>query len=305
MASTREGANARLDKAALFRLLGYVPHAGQALVHASAARIRVVAAGSRWGKSRCAVMETLAAALAPGPAARMWIAAPRFEVTDMLLERLQAQLRGGLAHRLLEVDRRARRIVISNLAGSLAVIEGRCTTNVASLLGESVAFLLVDESGRVDDAAWESALAARLVERDGRALVVGTPREEGSWFHKLFLAGQERSGDIESWSGKSIENPAIDAALVERERERLSVSEFASEFEGLFVGPNGPRCLTCGGPPTGCRSVLVLLDGEELAHCAACQRPLDRDGNPVGQVVNGVLQLTTIRHDPIDPPEGE
>ncbi len=304
MTSTHSATTARLDKAELFRLLGYAPHSGQALLHASAARLRVVAAGARWGKSVCAVMELLSTAIAPGPDARLWVVAPRFEVVDKLLELLVAQLRGGLAHRLLEESRRDRRVVLQNLAGNRAVIEGRSTERVSSLLGESLDFLLVDEAGRVADEAWESALSARLVERNGRALVVGTPRSEDTWFHKLFIEGQRAdSSDVESWTGPSIENPLIDPQIIERERARLSVAEFASEHLGLFVGPYGPRCLVCGGPHRGCRSVIVLDDGEELQHCPACERPLDRKGQPIGVTVNGVVRLTVIRHDPVAPPE--
>ena len=297
----RDGA--KLDKAALFRMLAYVPHVGQQLVHESEARVRAIAAGSRWGKSRCSVMETLAAALAPGPAARMWTAAPRFEVVDLLIEMLLSQLRGGLAHRLLEVDRRARRVLVRNLAGHVVTIEGRCTTNVASLLGESLDWLLVDEAGRVADAAWESALSQRLVERNGRALIVGTPRLENSWFHELHKAGQCGDPDVASWSGRTIDNPAIDPLLVERERSRLSAAEFASEFLGQFVGPEGPLCDTCGGPNKDGRTTVILPLGEQLQHCVACARPVDRGGRPVGVPHQGGVFVCTISTDSVPAPE--
>ena len=134
MTPTPEPTPARLDKGALFRMLGYVPHAGQRRVHESEAGVRALAAGARWGKSRCAVMELLAFALAPGPAALAWVAAPRFEVVDLIFNDLLRQLGGGLAH--------------------------------------------------------------RLVERNGRALVVGTPRGEGSWFHRLFELGRSGGPDV-------------------------------------------------------------------------------------------------------------
>jgi hypothetical protein len=304
MRSTAESKSTRLDKAALFRMLAYVPHRGQQLVHDCAARIRAIAAGSRWGKSRCAVMETLAFSLQPGPSARAWICAPRFEIIDMLLELLLAQLRGGLAHRLLEVDRRARRVVIQNLAGHSVIVEGRCTTNVGSLLGEALDFLLVDESGRVADEAWESALSQRLVERNGRALIVGTPRGEGSWFHELHKRGQGADADIESWSGKTVDNPSINAELVERERSRLSAAEFASEYEGLFVGPDGPLCDVCGGPNRSGVTSVILPFGETLQHCGACSRPLGRDGRPVGVAHQGGTYVLVLTTDEVDPPEG-
>jgi hypothetical protein len=302
--STRSTTTARLDKAQLFKLLGYAPHRGQQLVHDSTARIRVLACGCRFGKSLCATMELLAFALEPGPAARVWVAAPRFEITDMLLELLIAKLRGGLAHRLLEVERRARRVVIQNLAGNGVVVEGRCTTNVSSLLGEALDFLLVDEAGRVEDSAWESALSQRLIERDGRALVVGTPRGEGSFFHVLHQRGQGADPDVASWSGKTTDNPAIDAHLVERERTRLSAAEFASEYLGLFTGPDGPLCDACGGPNRSCRTTVVLPLGEQLQYCAACARPLNREGKPVGVPHGSGTYVLTLTTDDVKAPEG-
>lgn len=302
MANATEALGARLDRDALFRMLGYVPHPGQRLVHETSARVRVLACGARWGKSRCAVMELLAFALAPGPAARAWIAAPRFEVVDMLLELLLAQLAGDLAHRLVEVERRTRRVVVQNLAGNSVVIEGRCTERTASLLGVTLDFLLVDEAGRVADEAWDGALSQRLVERNGRAFIVGTPRGEGSWFHRLFELGRNGTPDVASWTGPTVDNPGIDPALVERERERLSAAEFASEYLGLFVGPLGPACTTCGGPHRGCQTTVILWPGEMLRHCPACERPLDTDGRPVGVTHDGRVHITVITTDDVEPP---
>ena len=96
MTPTPEPTPARLDKGALFRMLGYVPHAGQRRVHESEARVRALAAGARWGKSRCAVMELLAFALAPGPAALAWVAAPRFVVVDLIFNDHFSQSEPGI-----------------------------------------------------------------------------------------------------------------------------------------------------------------------------------------------------------------
>jgi hypothetical protein len=302
--STRSSATARLDKAQLFKLLGYAPHAGQARVHASTARLRVLAAGSRYGKSVCAVMELLASALAPGPDARLWVVAPHFDVVDRLLDLLVHQLRGGLAHRLLEETRRDRRVVLQNLSGNRSVIEARSAERLSSLLGESIDFLLVDEAGRIDDEVWESALAQRLVQRDGRAMIVGTPRAENTWFHRLFLEGQDPNvSDVESWTGRSTDNPLISPEIIEREHARLSIAEFSSEHLGLFVGPDGPCCLSCGGPNRGCQTTVVLLPGETLQHCATCSRPLGRDGRPVGVAHGSGTYVLTLTTDDVKPPE--
>jgi hypothetical protein len=59
---TRPG-EARLSKRALFGDIGYEPHAGQIAVHRSRALRRVLACGVRWGKTKCATMEVVAAGL--------------------------------------------------------------------------------------------------------------------------------------------------------------------------------------------------------------------------------------------------
>lgn len=68
----------RLDKEAIFADLGYVPHAGQLEVHRSKALRRVLACGVRWGKSTCAAMEAIAAALEPREASLGWFVGPTY-----------------------------------------------------------------------------------------------------------------------------------------------------------------------------------------------------------------------------------
>jgi hypothetical protein len=62
----------RLRKRELFRKLGYEPHPVQALVHRSRAKRRVLACGTRLGKSTCGAMECVAALLEPCESALGW-----------------------------------------------------------------------------------------------------------------------------------------------------------------------------------------------------------------------------------------
>ena len=55
----------RLRKRALFAQLGYAPHPVQLEIHRSRAKRRVVACGTRFGKTLCATMEAIAALLEP------------------------------------------------------------------------------------------------------------------------------------------------------------------------------------------------------------------------------------------------
>ena len=73
----------RLDKLSLFKDLDYEPHAGQLAVHLSQAPRRVLACGVRWGKTHCAALEALAAAMEPREESLGWIAAPAIAIASI------------------------------------------------------------------------------------------------------------------------------------------------------------------------------------------------------------------------------
>src|SRR5688500_3789744 len=94
----------RVDKEEVFRLVGYTPHPGQVLVHASKARFRVLACGVRWGKSMAAGMEVVAEMLQPAEKARGWIVAPTRDLVDRIFEKVALVFRERLSHRIVELD---------------------------------------------------------------------------------------------------------------------------------------------------------------------------------------------------------
>ena len=72
-----------LDKEALFEDLDYDPHAGQRLVHLSKKRRRVMACGTRFGKSKCASMEAIAALLEPRRETLGWMLRVGFSLSEI------------------------------------------------------------------------------------------------------------------------------------------------------------------------------------------------------------------------------
>ena len=71
-----------IDREKVFEDLGYRPHSGQLEVHRSGALRRILACGARWGKTRCAAMEALVAALEPREESMGWVVAPTYELAD-------------------------------------------------------------------------------------------------------------------------------------------------------------------------------------------------------------------------------
>jgi len=274
----------RLDKEALFKSVGYEPHPGQAEVHASNAPRRVVACGVRWGKTTCAVHEALCGLLAPSGPSCGWVVSPTFDTSDLVVRELLGLLEEHFAHRLLELDRRGRRAVVRNLAGHPAEVVAKSATRPAALLGASLNWVIIDEAARLKSEIWSEHLSQRLVDRNGWALLASTPRGKDCWFHEEFKRGKDGEPGYASWTRSTWDNPSIDKAVIDAEKERLDRRVFYTEYGGEFIGDAGRICPVCHwGEVVNGR----ILSGEQWARCRSCEeceRPLDEDGEPIGML---------------------
>jgi hypothetical protein len=227
-----------LNKAALFADLGYEPHPGQQLVHESKALRRVLACGVRWGKTQCAAMEAIAAALAPARRACGWVVAPTYDLADKVFREVALFVAQHLRHRVEKLSEHDRFLLLRNMAGGISEIRGKSADNPVSLLGEGLDFVIVDEASRLRPAIWESYLSQRLIDRRGWALLISTPRGKG-WYFDAFQRGQQRDPDFASWNAPSWTNPYLDKDLIDRERARLPERVFRQEYGGEFLEGSG------------------------------------------------------------------
>jgi Terminase RNaseH-like domain/Terminase large subunit, T4likevirus-type, N-terminal len=226
------------DKARFFHSLGYSPHPGQQQVHDSTASRRVVACGVRWGKTRCAAMEALTAAMAPSRQCMGWICAPTYDLADKVFREIELIAAEHLRHRIVMLKEHDRRLVLRNMAGGLSEVRGKSADNPVSLLGEGLDFVIVDEAARLKPSIWEGHLSQRLIDRHGWALMVSTPKGKG-WLYELFQRGQRREAQHASWNAPSWNNPHLDKALIDAERSRLPERVFRQEYGGEFLEGSG------------------------------------------------------------------
>jgi len=229
-----DAAHGQLSKQAFFRDLGYVPHPGQLEVHSSTASRRVLSCGVRWGKSICASMEGLAAAMQPCERSIGWVVAPTYDLADRVFREIQYTAAQHLKHRVKMMRESDRRLVITNMAGGVSEIRAKSADNPVSLLGEGLDWAIIDEAARLKPTIWQSHISQRLIDKRGWALLISTPKGKG-WFYDMFRRGQKGEPDFESWNAPSWQNPLLDKALIDRERSRLPVRVFAQEFGGEFV----------------------------------------------------------------------
>jgi len=229
---------ATFNKRAFFQDLGYVPHAGQLRVHSSPAPRRILACGVRWGKTLCAAMEALAAAMVPAERTIGWVVAPTYDLSDRVYDQIERVAGQHLRRRIVSMKKHDRRIILRNLAGGLSEIRAKSADNPVSLLGEGLDFVIVDEAARLKPMIWESHLSQRLIDRRGWALLISTPRGKG-YFYDLFRRGQGRDPDYASWNAPSWENPILDKETIDAERARLPERTYQQEFGAQFLEGSG------------------------------------------------------------------
>jgi hypothetical protein len=223
-----------INKGAVFRDLGYDPHEGQQLVHDSKAPRRVLASGTRWGKSTCAAMEAICAAMEPKDRSVGWVCAPTFELADKVYREIALIAAERLRHRLVLLRESDKKLVLRNLSGGLSEIRAKSADNPVSLLGEGLDWLICDEASRLKPAIWEGHLSQRLLDKKGWALLISTPKGKG-WFYDAFRRGQGDDPRYESWNFPSWTNPHLDAETIAAERERLPERVFRQELGGQFL----------------------------------------------------------------------
>lgn len=230
----------RFNKLALFDYLGHKPHPGQLEVHLSEAQRRVVACGVRWGKTRCAAMEGLAAALEPRERSIGWVVAPTYDLAERTFNEIVYFLMAKMPHRLISLRQQDHALVIRNMSGGVSEIRCKSADNPVSLLGEGLDWVVIDEASRLKPGIWQSHIAQRLIDKRGWALLISTPRGKG-WFFDLWRRGRgpDRDPEYESWNQPSTSNPVLDPELIERQREVLPERVFRQEFGAEFLEGSG------------------------------------------------------------------
>jgi predicted phage terminase large subunit-like protein len=203
-------------------------HLAQAEIAKSDARFRVVCCGRRFGKTRLAVLLSLAEMLQGG--AVMWIA-PSYDKAMIgwrLFEELATQIPG------IVIQRGNGRI--ERGAGWIAV---RSADSEGGLRGEGLSLVVVDEAAHIRDLEriWQQELRPSLTDRKGRALFISTPHGF-NFFYDLFRMA-DHDPDWKSWQFPSSANPFLDPAEIEVARRELPALVFRQEYGAEFVQLSG------------------------------------------------------------------
>lgn len=258
----------KFSKKKFFADVAYVPHVGQDVIHGAIERavFTIVACGARFGKTKAAAHEMAFESILPrkkepkNPEGEFmgWCVAPTHDLADIVFDMTHAILCKFLGKANVNKNQTEGVITITNLGGSRSRIMRKSTDNVAGkarLVGYAVDFMVLDEaSGILEDETWEHMLRTRLIDREGRCLLISTPRGTRGFFASMHRNAKHTEGHIAiqlpSWV-----NPHVAKAVFARERATMPSRAFDQEYGAKFVAAGG-----------------LVFGPEYLAQCAKVTR---------------------------------
>lgn len=206
----------------------YTPHRGQLRIHESKARFRVVPCGRRWGKTLAAANELARHALEHRDAEYAWVA-PYFRQAKIVYRLMRKALRKVIANK----SDSELRLEFPN--GS--VIQFYSAENHDSIRGPGFNGVVIDEAGDAlrDERVWFDVIRPTLSDRNGWALIIGTPKGRNLFFRMFSWGEDPEYREWASFTAPTSDNPYIPAKEIEDARRELPEDSFNQEYLALFL----------------------------------------------------------------------
>ena len=201
-------------------------HSGQLDVASSNARLIVLVAGRRWGKTRLGVWLCIAKAM---QGKRTWWVAPTYAMA----------LEGWKEIRTLGVDygcivKEYEKTLYTPTGGQVTV---RSADNPDRLRGAGLDYIVLDECAYIKEDVWKEVLRPTLTERRGGALFISSPKGY-NWFSRLY-DDAEKYSDWSRWQLPTSTNPFVPLEELNVAKREIGSFLYSQEYEAQFVEAKG------------------------------------------------------------------
>ena len=223
-----------INKEEWFEVTDYRPHRGQALLHNSRARFRVIIAGRRWGKSLSAAKEAEVMILTPET--RGWVVSKTYDLTRKVIREIYNDL--VINQQLKPVKNQMSGPIVLEFPWGSSV-EGKSADHPDSLIGEGLDWLIFDECAKCKASVWEQYLRPTLTDRKGQVLFISTP-DGYNWVYDLWKRGSDPDyPEWESLKSPSWVNPHLSREDIDEARRTVSEAVFRQEYGADFTLSSG------------------------------------------------------------------
>jgi len=234
-------------KKVIFDALEYQPWGAQRAFHASTALHRILGAGNQSGKTFAAAREVVCQLIVPiwdktlsgARGRRGWVVVPRYSLADPIL----AEIFSALDR--LEYTRIGRRATLVEgeyyysekdhymVTWSGAELWVKSTDEPASLHGQPLDYVLIDEAGLIPFDVYQNNIIPRLTVTGGWVAATGTfeDTDTGRWFVDFFRIGQtDNEQGIQSFSHPTIGSPYVSQDWLNQQKEMFDPDVFRARF---------------------------------------------------------------------------
>jgi hypothetical protein len=207
-------------------------HPAQEIIFDSPAKVKVVNCGRRFGKTVLAGNVVITKAFTKKNS-MSWVVSPRYSQTMIMWRKINRVI-----PKQYIVDSSKGDFWIELENGSM--VFAKSADNPDSLVGEGLDLCVVDEAARVKPEAWEVSLQPTLLDSDGDALLLSTPKGK-NWYYQEYLKGQNKEDfpEYESFHFSSYDNPFLKKELIDRKMKTMTRLMFRQEILAEFVDDGG------------------------------------------------------------------
>ena len=194
-------------------------------------RFRLAVCGRRFGKTTLGAMYGRTF-LESNPGARaMWLA-PTFDQCRAVMATFADWLKPARrrTRRRAWLDRSGRELHFPNRASLI----WRSAESGDNLRGPGLDLVIIDESADVPENVWTEVVLPMLTERQGKAILLATPRGKRNWIFGVFQRALHRS----SWAVLHEPTKAaahITPAMLQAIRDEMPEAKFRQEFGAEFL----------------------------------------------------------------------
>lgn len=199
--------------------------------------ILVLAMGRRWGKTVLGASLVCSHARRGGRCA--WVV-PEYKNGRPLWRMVRQAMAPMAARGRVRISETQRTVTFAASAGGgfLGMYTG--DHNCDAMRGDAFDLVVVDEAAKLSEMAWTDAIVPTLADRDGKAVLISTPRGR-NWFWRWWMQGQDVSQErVRSFTAPSSANPRLSIRrAAEMARGLVSERTYRQEWLAEFVEDGG------------------------------------------------------------------
>lgn len=208
------------------------PHAKQLAFMRSKAKRKTVCAGRRGGKTTGMSILAIESALA---GRRILEAAPTSDQTTAFWDACKDALKEPIAAGVIYKNETERLLVFPN-GGR---IRSKTAWNADTLRGDHADLLILDEYSIMDESAWNEVGAPMLLDNNGDAVFIFTPKRKNHAFRLFQRAAADETGRWESFHFTSMDNPHLSAEALAEITEDMTEEAYQQEILAKFLEGEG------------------------------------------------------------------